>query len=129
MRICSSLIFGAVFGALAMPTLAQGDADAGKKVFNKCKACHMVGEGAKNRVGPELNGVVGRPIATAPDFKYSKAFMDKAADGHAWTEEELAAYLADPKGYIPGNKMAFVGLKKDEDIANVIAYLKTFPAE
>jgi cytochrome c len=100
---------------LAAPAFAQGDAEAGEKVFNKCKACHMV--------GPELNGIVGREIAAAPDFKYSDAFLAKKAEGFTWSEESLGEYLTNPKEYIPGNKMTFVGLKKPEEIANVLAYL------
>ena len=108
---------------LAAPAFAQGDAEAGEKVFNKCKACHMVGDDAKNRVGPELTGIVGREIASAPDFKYSDAFLAKKAEGFTWSEESLGEYLTNPKEYIPGNKMTFVGLKKPEEIANVLAYL------
>jgi cytochrome c len=111
----------------ATPALAQSDPAAGEKVFNRCKACHMIGEGAANRVGPALNGVVGREIASAPDFKYSDAFLAKKAEGFTWTEENLASYLEDPKGFIPDNKMAFAGLRKPEEIANLIAYLATFP--
>ncbi|HSF96248.1 MAG TPA: cytochrome c family protein [Thermohalobaculum sp.] len=106
---------------------AEGDADAGKKVFNKCKACHMVGDGAKNRVGPILNGIAGATAGAVADFKYSDAMMAKGAEGLVWTDENLAAYLEKPKDFIPGNKMTFAGLKKEDDRANVIAYLKTFP--
>ena len=111
---------------LAGPALAQGDAAAGEKVFNKCKACHQVGPDAANRVGPELNGIVGREIASAPDFKYSEAFLAKKEEGFTWTEETIAEYLTKPKEFIPGNKMTFVGLKKPEEIADVLAYLQTF---
>ncbi len=111
---------------LALPALAEGDAAKGEKVFRKCMACHAVGEDAKNKVGPELNGIVGRVTATAPDFSYSDAMAAKGAEGHVWTVEELDAYLADPKGFIPGNKMAFAGLRKDSERADVIAYLATF---
>ncbi|MAU53173.1 MAG: cytochrome c family protein [Roseovarius sp.] len=111
---------------LAAPALAEGDPAAGEKVFNKCKACHMVGEGAKNRVGPVLNGVVGGPVAAVADFAYSDVFREKAAAGAVWTEEELAAFLASPRKYAKGTKMAFAGLRKDEEIADVIAYLATF---
>ena len=96
-------------------------------MFDRCKACHQVGEGAANRVGPVLNGVIGREIASAPDFNYSDAFLAKKAEGFTWTEENLASYLADPKEFIPGNKMSFAGLRKEEDVANVLAYLATFP--
>ncbi|WP_108258214.1 c-type cytochrome [Mangrovicoccus ximenensis] len=113
--------------SLALPAAAQdGDAAKGEKVFRKCMACHAVGEGAKNKVGPELNGIVGRTTAAVADFNYSDAMAAKGAEGHVWTVEELDAYLADPKGFIPGNKMAFAGLRKDEERADVIAYLATF---
>ncbi|WP_138465323.1 cytochrome c family protein [Poseidonocella sp. HB161398] len=113
---------------LAAPALAQdaGDPAKGEKVFRKCMACHAVGPDAKNKVGPELNGIVGRVTATAPDFSYSDAMAAKGAEGHVWTAEELDAYLADPKSFIPGNKMAFAGLRKDSERADVIAYLATF---
>ncbi len=103
---------------------AEGDPAKGKKVFNKCKACHFVDK-EKNKVGPYLKGVVGRKAAAVEGFKYSKAMQAKAAEGLVWTEENLDKYLAAPKKFIPGNKMAFAGLKKAEDRANVIAYLKS----
>jgi cytochrome c len=118
---------GLILAALASPAFAQGDAEAGEKVFRKCQACHQVGPDAQNRVGPQLNGVIGRPIASVEDFKYSDAFQEKAAEGFTWTEEEISAYLKDPKGYIPGNKMSFAGLRKDEDVADVLAYLAAHP--
>lgn len=99
---------------------------AGEKVFKKCAACHKVGDGAKNAVGPVLNGIVGRAAATVEGFKYSKPMADAGAGGLVWTHEELAGYLADPKGYMPKNKMSFAGLKKDSDLEAVIAYLSTF---
>ncbi len=105
--------------------MAEGDPEKGKKVFNKCKACHFVDK-EKNKVGPYLKGVVGRKAASVEGFKYSKAMQKKAEEGLVWTEENLAQYLKAPKKFVPGNKMAFAGLKKDEDIANVIAYLKQF---
>jgi cytochrome c len=116
----------AVLTVTAAPALAEGDPAKGEKVFNKCKACHMVGEDAKNRVGPVLNGVVGREIASVEGFSYSDAFTAKKAEGFTWTEENLASYLENPKDFIPGNKMTFAGLKKEEDRANVIAYLQQF---
>lgn len=108
--------------ALAGPALADGDADAGKKVFNKCKACHTV-EAGKNRVGPSLHNIVGSTPAQVEGFSYSKA-MEEFANGHTWDEETLSEYLKSPKDVVPGTKMAFVGLKKEEERENVIAYLK-----
>jgi len=96
-----------------------GDASAGEKVFNQCKACHTV-EAGKNRVGPSLHGVVGRKAGTVEGFNYSQPMKDW---GMTWTPENLDKYLADPKAAIPGNKMAFAGVKSPEDRANVIAYL------
>jgi cytochrome c2 len=122
----SSLALAAVIASASAPAFAQGDAAAGEKVFRKCQACHMVGEDAKNRVGPVLTGVVGREAGTIEDFNYSDALKEKAAEGLVWDEANLGAYLADPKGFIPGNKMAFAGLRKEEDVADVIAYLETF---
>ncbi|WP_434286604.1 c-type cytochrome [Celeribacter sp. SCSIO 80788] len=97
----------------------------GEKVFKKCAACHQVGEGAKNKTGPVLNGVVGAPITHISDFKYSKDFTDAHAEGFSWTEANLSEYLAKPKAMFPKTKMTFAGLKKDEEIAAVIEYLKS----
>lgn len=98
----------------------EGDAEKGEKVFARCKACHVVDK-EQNRVGPHLVGIIGRPAGSVEGFKYSDAMKNS---GKTWDEATIAAYLKDPKGYIAGNKMAFAGLKKDEEVANVIAYLK-----
>lgn len=110
----------------AMPAFAEGDAEAGEKVYNKCKACHAVGEDAKNKVGPILNGIVDAPAGQVDGFKYSKNLLELAEEGLTWDEETLTAYLTKPKDVIPKGRMSFAGLKKEEDIANVIAYLRTF---
>jgi len=99
------------------------DAAAGAKVFTKCKACHQIGEGAKNAVGPVLNGVVGRPAGSYPGYSYSEA---NKTSGITWDEATLKVYLKNPREKVPGTKMIFPGLPKDEDIDNVIAYLKQF---
>ena len=113
-----------LLGGFTLPALAQeGDPAAGEKVFNKCKACHQIGPDAKNLVGPMLTGIVGREIASVEGFKYSDAMVEKKAEGFVWTEDNLTAYLENPKKFIPGNKMTFPGLKKPEERANVIAYL------
>ncbi|MFO1067395.1 MAG: cytochrome c family protein [Geminicoccaceae bacterium] len=98
---------------------ADGDAAEGAKVFKKCSVCHVVDK-PQNRVGPSLLGVIGRPAGTVEGFKYSEAMK---GSGIVWSAETLDAYIADPKGYIPGNKMAFAGLKKPEERADVIAYI------
>lgn len=121
-------VFAALASAVlfAVPAHAEGDAAAGEKVFAKCKACHEVEKGV-NKVGPTLKGIVGRAAASVPDYKYSEAMLAKGAEGLVWTEENLTAYLPDPKAYVPKTKMAFAGLKKPEDVANIIAYLKAHP--
>lgn len=106
----------------------DGDADAGEKVFRKCKACHMVGADAENRVGPTLNGIIGREIAAEEGFDYSDALTELAAEKGSWTAEELAAFLEKPRDYAKGTKMSFAGLRKEEDRADVIAYLSGFEA-
>ena len=106
----------------AVPAVASAqDAEAGKAVFNKCKACHSVDAG-KNMVGPSLHGVVGRKAGTAAGFKYSDAM---ANSGKTWDAAALDTYITDPKAAIPGNKMVFVGVKDEADRKNLIAYLGT----
>lgn len=95
--------------------------EAGEKVFKKCKACHQIGDGAKNRTGPQLNNVVGREVAAVDGFKYSKTL--DAMEG-VWDEEALSAFLANPKAYAKGTRMSFAGLRKPEDLAAIIAYMK-----
>jgi len=102
---------------------AGGDAEKGAKVFKKCKACHKIGEGAKNSLGPVLTGVVGRPIASYEGYNYSSGMKTFAEGGAVWEEANLATFLADPKGTVPKTKMTYKGLKKETDIADVIAYL------
>ena len=110
----------------AAPTIDMELAAAGKKVFKKCKSCHQIGEKAKNRSGPVLNGIVGAAAGSVDGFKYSKALRAAAQDGLMWSEVELAAFLAKPKAYLKGTKMSFAGLRKEADQAAVIEYLKTF---
>lgn len=98
----------------------------GEKTFKKCKACHQVGEGAKSKTGPILNGIVGAPAGHEEGFRYSKAMKAAAEGGLVWDEAELAAFLAKPKKYMKGTKMSFAGLKKDSDIEAVIAYLQSY---
>ncbi len=116
----------AAAAVLGSPAIAEGDAAAGEKVFNKCKACHAVGADAKNKVGPVLNGIVGSPAGQNPDFKYSDAMIAKAEEGLVWDEATLKTFLTKPKDLVDKTKMTFAGLKKDDEIENVIAYLSTF---
>jgi len=117
------MIRSATAAALLLATagLAQAqDPAAGERVFRQCQACHVVDQ-EQNRVGPHLVGIIGRAAGAVEDFRYSDAM---AESGIVWDAETLDAYLADPRGYIPGNRMAFAGLRKEEDRANVIAYLE-----
>ena len=105
------------------------DADliaAGEKVFRKCKACHEIGEGATNKTGPQLNGIMGRVFGSVDGFRYSKAFKAANEEGRTWDASEMAAFLAKPKSYIKGTKMSFAGLKKEGDQIAIIAYLSSF---
>lgn len=116
----------AVLTALAIlqPASAQ-DAENGAEVFKKCRACHQIGEGAKNAVGPVLNGLLGRHSGTIEGFTYSDANKNS---GVVWDEATFAKYIADPRAFMPGNKMAFAGLKDPEDIKDLTAFLKQYDA-
>lgn len=122
-------VLAAALASLAAPAVAAGDPAQGEAVFKKCMACHAVGDNAKNKVGPVLNGVIGRTAGTLEGYKYSQAMIDAGAAGTVWDEVSLTTFLADPKALVKGTKMAFFGLKQPEDIANVIAYLETFSDE
>ncbi len=118
----------ALAGLLAGPAEAA-DAAKGKKVFKKCAACHRVGPTAKNALGPVLNGVVDRPFGVIEDYRYSKNLLALGEEGRVWDVETLDAYLTKPKAMIPKGKMAFAGLRKESDRANVIEYLRGFDLE
>jgi cytochrome c len=105
--------------------MASASAEAGQAVFKQCAVCHTNDKGGANKVGPNLWGVVAAKVARHTEFKYSDAMAKRGADGKVWSYEDLYRYLYSPKSYIPGNKMAFAGIKKDEDRANLIAYLRT----
>ncbi len=100
-----------------------GDPAAGAKVFKKCGACHNIGPGAVNKVGPPLNGIIGQTAGELPGYDFSNAMK---SSGIVWSEETLTQYLKSPRKMVPGTKMTFAGLPRETDIANVIAYLKTF---
>jgi cytochrome c len=106
--------------------LAKANPDAGKAIFKQCQTCHTDEKGGPNRIGPNLWSVVGRKKATEPGFAYSDAMKKFAAAGQdTWDYEGINTFIANPRADVPGTKMTFVGLKKTEDRANVIAYLRT----
>ena len=114
----------AVLGLMGLSTAGYAqDAEKGAKVFKKCMACHTMDD--KNKIGPSLKGIVGRKAATVEGFKYSDAMLAKAAEGVVWDEATLTTYLPDPKAFVPGTKMVFPGLKTPEEVADLIAFLKT----
>ena len=132
MIVMNRIVLAVAVAMLGLGNMALADearVAAGEKVFKKCKACHAVGEGAKNKVGPELNELFGRVPGSTEGYKYSKAMAAYGEDGKMWDDELLTAYLAAPKKVVKGTKMAYGGLKKEDDIANLIEYLKTFDTD
>ena len=111
-----------VVSLAASSAMAAGDVKKGQKVFKKCKACHTVKEGGKNKVGPNLFGIYGKEAAKVDGFKYSKAMK---GGGLTWDEATLDGFLKKPKKYLKGTKRSFAGLRKEKDRKNVIAYLET----
>ena len=109
-----------ISGGTVAAQAADGDAAAGKTVFNVCKACHTIEAGGPNRVGPNLHGIVGRKAGSHDGFSYSDAMKNS---GITWDEAKLNEYVKDPKATVPGNKMAFAGVKDDAKRADLIAYL------
>jgi len=106
--------------------LASANAEAGAAVFKKCTACHSIEKGGPNKVGPDLWGVVNRPIASHEGFGYSGAMKEFSEGGKVvWDFEHLNHFLTSPKGYIKGTAMGFAGIKKDDERANLIAYLNS----
>ncbi len=108
--------------AAASAALAQ-DAAAGKTSFNKCMACHAIGEGAQNKVGPQLNGLDGRKSGTAPDYSYSEANKNS---GITWNETQFKEYIKEPKAKIPGTKMAFSGIKNEKEADDLWAFISQY---
>lgn len=113
-----------VLAALAAPAIAEGDATKGEAVFKKCLACHSVKDKTK-KVGPHLQGVIGRAIGSVEGFKYSASMLEYAATAGAWDDAEFLAYVENPKAVVPKGTMSFAGLKNEDERDNLLAYLKT----
>lgn len=124
MMFRSSLLAVSLIG-LTTNAMAQ-DIAAGEKSFNKCRACHQVGETAKNTVGPILNGLFGRKSGTVAGYNYSEANKNS---GLTWDEAVFIDYIKDPKGKMPGTKMSFAGIKNEQEIKDLTAFLKQFAAD
>jgi cytochrome c len=120
LTLCALVVIAS--SAAASAVLAQ-DAAAGKTSFNKCMACHAIGAGAKNKVGPELNGLDGRKSGTAPDYSYSDANKNS---GITWNEAQFKDYIKDPKAKIPGTKMAFAGVKNEKEVSDLWAFVAQY---
>jgi cytochrome c len=118
----------AMVGCLVLPGVveAQGNAAEGENVFKKCKACHDIGEGAKNKIGPVLDNIVGRKAASVEGYAYSSDLKALGSQGFVWTEENLNKYLTNVRDVVAHGKMVFPGLKDDQDRQDLIAYLKKF---
>lgn len=118
-----ALVIGSVAAAHAEPDIAKGE-----QVFKQCAACHAVGPDAKVKVGPPLNGIVGRTWAQFPGFSYSNDLKAGGAAGKVWDEATLNAYIANPKAVAPQGRMPFGGVKNEADRLDLIAFLKQFNA-
>ncbi|WP_349367482.1 cytochrome c family protein [Salinarimonas sp.] len=117
----AAALFAAPHVALAQD--AAGDPEAGQRTFNQCRACHQVGENARNLVGPVLNDLFGREAASVESYNYSQAMQNYDV---TWTHDTFRTYIKDPRGEVPGTKMVYAGLKDDEKITDLIAYLEQF---
>jgi cytochrome c len=122
MRTWLLTLTAVAFAASTQASLAQ-DLAAGEQSFKKCLPCHAVGDGASNKVGPELNGLDGRKAGTVADYTYSDANKNS---GITWNEASFKEYIQNPMAKVPGTKMAFAGIKSENEIGNLWAYLKQF---
>ena len=120
-----SLILSAAFVLAGAGAAQAQDAAAGERVFTQCRACHQIGETAKNGVGPVLNGLFGRKAGSIEGYSYSAA---NKSSGLTWDEATFRDYIKDPRGKVPGTKMVYAGLKDEQRITDVVAYLKPFDA-
>ncbi|WP_431302990.1 c-type cytochrome [Sediminicoccus sp. BL-A-41-H5] len=118
MMAAAALTLAPMSGAMAQ------DADAGQRVFNQCRACHTINQGGRNGVGPNLYGVWDRAAGAVEGFRYSAPMRTKAGEGLAWNEANLRAYLTDPKAVVPGGSMSFAGIRNEQQLNDLLAYLQ-----
>jgi len=124
LTLIPAMALTAAFALAPFAAMAQeGDAAAGQRVYNTCRACHTINEGGRNGVGPNLHGVVGRAAGSVEGFRYS-ANMQEWSSGQTWTEENLRTYLTNPKSLLPRGSMSFAGIRNPTQLNDVIAYLK-----
>ena len=126
MRFPAIALFAAAMSvAPLMPAAAQdGDAEAGRRVFAQCRACHIIDNTPRNAVGPNLAGLWGRPAGAREGFRYSANMTALGAAGYVWNEANLRAYLTNPKAVAPQGSMAFAGISNPEQLTNLVAYLR-----
>lgn len=120
-----TILAAAAIFAATVPYARGQDAAAGEKTYAQCRACHQVGETAKNTVGPMLNGIVGQKAGEREGYSYSAAMK---SSGLSWDEQTISEYLQNPRAKVPGTKMVYAGLKDEKRIADLIAFLKQFDA-
>jgi cytochrome c len=118
------MILGAALAFAPVGAAVAQDAAAGQRVFNQCRACHTINEGGRNGVGPNLHGVWERPAASVQGFRYSANMQEVAQGGLVWNEANLRRYLTDPKDVVPRGSMAFAGIRNEEQLNNLLAYLQ-----
>lgn len=119
------MILGAVFAFAPFGAAMAQDAAAGQRVFNQCRACHTINEGGRNGVGPNLHGVWERPAGSIQGFRYSAPMQQAAQGGLVWNEENLRKYLANPRDLVPGGSMAFAGVRNEQQLTDLLAFLQT----
>ena len=119
-----ALLATGVWMGVSGPAHAAGDVVAGKAAFAKCASCHQIGPSARAGFGPQLNGIVGRPAAATKDYRYSAAMQNSRI---VWTEDKLRAFMKSPGDVVPGTKMRFWGISNEQDLNNLLAYMKSFP--